>query len=520
MASTRERRLRGDRHGARRGWLAVTLAGSLALAASVAASPPSDEANEATTGGESSEEQGGTSVAPVDLPAALEALLADETLAKARVSVDVVDLETGEHVFERGGDLALNPASNTKLLTTVAALSRLGPDHRFATTVVTDDVKDGVVQDLWLVGGADPTLTTGDLWELATELHARGIRRVRGKVYVDIGRFDREGWPPGFTKKDEIATYRVPTSALAIDENTFEVTIRPGAAGTPPKAVVSPAVRSIDVTNEATTVAGTRNRLIAVVTPSEGETKVVLSGSLGADADASSYRYPLHRPSLHAGETFVLLLEKAGVKVDGERVAIKVAPTKAKVLATHRSDPVSVIVRAINKQSNNFMAEQLAHALSPARGGTAEDGLATIRAVMGELGVPTEGLVIGNGSGLYDNNRVSARQLTALLGAAWRDFRIAPDFVASLSVVGVDGTGKRWLTSSPSRGWIRVKTGTLDGITTLSGYVGAPGRKPVAFALIFNDLPKWSSGKAKRLQYQIAEAIALHLAAPAKPAAQ
>jgi D-alanyl-D-alanine carboxypeptidase/D-alanyl-D-alanine-endopeptidase (penicillin-binding protein 4) len=505
----------------RRGGLAVTLITSIALAASVAASPPTGEkaADTSETDGEAAEGSTPAGVAPADLPAAIDGLLADPAFAKAKISIDVVDLETGERLFERNGDLAVNPASNAKLLTTAAALARLGPDHRFATTVVADDVDDGVVHDLWLVGGGDPTLTTGDLWELATELHARGIRRVRGKVYVDIGRFDREGWPPGFTQKDEIASYRVPTSALAIDDNTFEVTIRPAAAGSAPKAVVSPPVPSITVSNEASTVAGTRNRLIAVVTPSDEDTKVALSGTLGADSEPSAYRYPLHRPSQHAGETFVVLLEKAGVKVDGERVASKPAPTKHKVLATHRSDPLSVIVRAINKQSNNFMAEQLAHSLAQTRGATAEAGLEAIRATIGELGVPVEGLIIGNGSGLYDNNRVSAKQLTALLGAAWRDFRIAPDFVASLSIVGVDGTGKRWLTASPSRGWIRVKTGTLDGITALSGYAGAAGRKPVAFAIVFNDLPRWSAGKAKRAQYQIAEAVALHVAAKA-PAAQ
>ena len=103
---------------------------------------------------------------------------------------------------------------------------------------------------------------------------------------------------------------------------------------------------------------------------------------------------------------------------------------------------------------------------------------------------------------------------TALLTAAWRDFRVAPDFVASLSVVGVDGTGKRWLSSSPSRGWIRVKTGTLDGTTTLAGYAGAPGRAPVAFAILFNELPRASAAKAKQLQYKLAESIALHIASP------
>jgi D-alanyl-D-alanine carboxypeptidase/D-alanyl-D-alanine-endopeptidase (penicillin-binding protein 4) len=140
------------------------------------------------------------------------------------------------------------------------------------------------------------------------------------------------------------------------------------------------------------------------------------------------------------------------------------------------------------------------------------DALARVRSHLATLGIPAEGLRIGNGSGLYDTNRVTATQMTALLGAAWADFKIGSDFAASLAIMGVDGTTRSRLRENSRRGYVRAKTGTLDGVYCLSGYAGAQGRAPIAFSILFNGVAKADAGMARAAQNRIAEVLALYAA--------
>jgi D-alanyl-D-alanine carboxypeptidase/D-alanyl-D-alanine-endopeptidase (penicillin-binding protein 4) len=159
------------------------------------------------------------------------------------------------------------------------------------------------------------------------------------------------------------------------------------------------------------------------------------------------------------------------------------------------------------------MAEQILKTLAPAGGpATFVDALARVRSHLATLGIPAEGLRIGNGSGLYDTNRVTATQMTALLGAAWADFKIGSDFAASLAIMGVDGTTRSRLRENSRRGYVRAKTGTLDGVYCLSGYAGAQGRAPIAFSILFNGVAKADAGMARAAQNRIAEVLALYAA--------
>jgi D-alanyl-D-alanine carboxypeptidase/D-alanyl-D-alanine-endopeptidase (penicillin-binding protein 4) len=172
-----------------------------------------------------------------------------------------------------------------------------------------------------------------------------------------------------------------------------------------------------------------------------------------------------------------------------------------------------MLIRPINKHSNNFMAEQVLKTLAPrSEPATYAAGIAAVKKSLRELGVDLAGARIGNGSGLYDTNRYTPAQMTMLLRKMWSDFRYHADFVASLSVMGIDGTGRSRLQDPSAERWIRVKTGTLDGVSALSGYVGAPGREPIVFSVLFNDLPKGGTSRARDVQNEIAQLIARHAA--------
>ena len=455
-------------------------------------------------------------VEDLSLAGRIDAVLATDALANASIGVSVVDLDDGEVLYQRNAETPLNPASNIKLVTTASALVILGPEHRYPTRLYRNDgaLQGSVIKgDVYLAGSGDPSLVSEDLLAMAGELQALGITRITGGVVVDSSRFDRDELPPGFDQKDELASYRAPSGATSINFNTFVIRVRPGTAeGQPAIAGVDPDVRSIELTNEATTVAGHRRKLFADVEYGK-QTKVRLWGEIGVDAGPGHYRYPVEQPARYAGEALAWALAQRGIRLGRSRIKMGEVPADARLLASHHSAPLSVLVRSVNKWSNNFMAEQILKTLAdPTRPATFDGALDRVRTQLEAFGVLTEGARLGNGSGLYDTNRIKPRQLTSLLAAVYRDFRYRSDFIASLSVMGVDGTARSRIEDTTGARWARVKTGTLEGVSGLSGYVGAIKREPIAFSILFNDLPRGGTRQAREIQDQIVDLIARHAA--------
>jgi D-alanyl-D-alanine carboxypeptidase/D-alanyl-D-alanine-endopeptidase (penicillin-binding protein 4) len=451
------------------------------------------------------------------LPEHIDAALADPALAEATIGVVTIDLETGKVLYQRGEDIALNPASNVKLVTTAAALGMLGPAHRYATRVLRADGSlegDTVRGDVWLSGSGDPELVTAHLYEVASELHAQGIRKISGGIVVDSSRFDADGLPPGYDQKDELASYRAPSGATSVNFNSFVVRARPAdAPGRPPFVGLDPDIDGYEITNEANTVAGARRQLWAAVEHDKGTTKIVLRGKIGVDAGDETLRYPVADPSEHAGRVFAHVLRQAGIKVGRKKIKTGVPPEDARLLAVHWSAPLSVLIRGVNKFSNNFMAEQILKTLAPREApATFTAARERVLEFVKKRGVDTTGLVYGNGSGLYDTNRVTAGQLAKLLAAVDGDDRIRPDFLASLSIMGVDGTTRRRNRDGSAAQWVRAKTGTLDGVSCLSGYVSGRGRRPIAFSILFNGVSEGKTAGARAVQDRITELLARHVA--------
>jgi D-alanyl-D-alanine carboxypeptidase/D-alanyl-D-alanine-endopeptidase (penicillin-binding protein 4) len=336
-------------------------------------------------------------------------------------------------------------------------------------------------------------------------------------VVVDATRFDKDGLPPGFDQKDEFASYRAPLGASSVNFNTYVVVVHPGdAAGSPAEVMVNPPVSSFQVVNKVTTAQGVRNRVAVSIDDDGPKTKITVSGSIGVDAARGSYRYPVKDPSRYAGEVFALALRQAGVRLGRSKVSSDELPNRVERFGVHRSPTLGVLIRSVNKLSNNFMAEQILRTLGGDDAATAAASLERLREWTREIEIPQTGLSLGNGSGLYDNNRISAAQMTQMLARMYADFRYRADYLASFAVMGVDGTTRRRLDESPARRWIRAKTGTLDGVSALSGYAGAEGRAPIAFSILMNDLGRWETGAARRVQNEIAEMLALELVRPTR----
>jgi D-alanyl-D-alanine carboxypeptidase/D-alanyl-D-alanine-endopeptidase (penicillin-binding protein 4) len=406
----------------------------------------------------------------------------------AVISVEVADVDTGQILASFHEHTAVNPASNAKLYTAAAALATLHGDHRF-TTALLGTVKGGTVTgNLVLRGFGDPSLTTADLFELAQQLKGAGVRQVAGDVMVDQRFFDEESTPPGFEQQpNEWASFRAPVSAVAVNENTVTLSVRPTEIGAPAVVHFDPP-GFVDVEGDVKTAAGGADTVGLELSGNGGRLHAKLSGAVSRDSHLVRYTRRVDDPTLLAGYALKAALEQFEVKVGGD---VKVAAGKeGPVIVHHESAPLSALLYSLGKQSDNFYAEMVFKSLGgEAKGRPAKSaaGADIVERWVEKVGAGDTGLVIKNGSGLFDSNRTTAASVVALLRAAWRDPSVQPEFVAQLSVGGVDGTLKHRFRGGRARRLVRAKTGTLEDAAALSGYLLSPsGHGAVAFAILFN----------------------------------
>jgi D-alanyl-D-alanine carboxypeptidase/D-alanyl-D-alanine-endopeptidase (penicillin-binding protein 4) len=442
-------------------------------------------------------------------------------LADAKIGILIRDLSTDQVLYQKNHDKPFNVASNTKIPTAVAALGLLGPDFRFRTTLSAEAIdSDGTIPgDLYIRSHADPTLTTWDLRELAEELALTGTKEVKGALVVDGSYFDSDILPPHFDEQPkEQAGFRAPVAATSLNFNTVAIVVTPSTSGVGnANVLIDPKNDYVKIVGAISTVSSGRTRIRLDAKPKRGTLEVKVSGQIRREIRKKRFRLRVPDPVRYLGSAFRELLKSHGITVRGKRIRVRKTPDRARVLATRESPALAEVVRALGKYSNNYVAEMLLKTIgaeslgSNRRPATWKDGLETVREYLkGTIEVKGE-FYYGNGSGLFSSNRFTPEQLVQILSAAYRDFRIGPDFVSSLSISGADGTIRRRMTGGAAERVVRAKTGTLESVSALSGYVAIDGRVPVAFSVIVNDVPRWRTNDARSLQDAVATAVAQYL---------
>jgi D-alanyl-D-alanine carboxypeptidase/D-alanyl-D-alanine-endopeptidase (penicillin-binding protein 4) len=397
----------------------------------------------------------------------------------------------GQTLVDIDGERPLNPASNAKLLTMAAVLSELGPQWRF-TTRLYGHVRGDTVERLVIWSNGDPTLDRSVLLDLAFQLVQRGIKHV-GQLLVDQSFFDDKFVPPAFEQQpNEWATFRAPVSAVAFDSNTVSISVYPAQPDQPASVRTFPPSFT-NVVNVSQTARSGSKSTIRVLTTAEGpKIKVNVSGSLASDAGPAMFWRRADDPRLLAGYALTDILGVLGVTVSNS-VDLGAAEKDA-VLAQHSSQELATLVQRLGKDSDNFVAEMLvkalgAHAMS--RPGTSEDGMEVVRRFAEQVHPLEPGSRLINGSGLYDSNRLSAALLADVLRHLRRDRRWGPEFLASLAVAGRDGTLRTRLNKNVATSTVRGKTGTLNQVVSLSGYLDVDhATEPWVFSIIVNGIEK------------------------------
>ncbi len=421
----------------------------------------------------------------------IDSLLAKPHMRGARLGLIVESLGTGEVLFERDADVPMTPASNMKVVTGAAALALLGPDYRFETVVAArSPVTGGVIEgDLYVVGTGDPSLVSEQLWKLVEAIRVRGIRRVAGDLILDASHFDNETVASPDVANGQRA-YHARTGALSLNFNSIAVYVSPGdRAGDPARVALAPETGFVEIRNQATTCTSRRSSTLAAKrTYENGRNVVTVSGRHPADAGTKAFYRNLEDPVLHFGTLLSEFLADQGIAVDG-LVRAGEAPEDAQVLYVHESKPLSLIVRDLNKFSNNFVAEQLLKSMGATMfgpPGTTAVGARAVGAFLQGAGVDSAAYRVIDGSGFSRDNRLTPRAIVKVLRRALSDFRIRYEYAASLSVSGIDGTLSGRMGYAGLEGAVRAKTGLLDGVTAISGVARTLAGEDVLFSIIVN----------------------------------
>ena len=340
------------------------------------------------------------------------------------------------------------------------------------------------------------------------------------EVIVDGSYFDGQTLPPGFERQpEEISAFRAAVGAVSVNANAFTLRVSPGAQAGAPAQVWVDAEGYFALQNELTTTDAGPPKVIASQRTKDEKLQLRVTGSMPVGSASVAYKRRVESPLHYAGYALVEALRDQRIQVP-RRVRLGKLPAGSALLASRRSPPLSVMLHALGKQSDNFTAEMLLLVLGAERvgvpGKTANGARVALQALQ-KLGVSTAGMKVLNGSGLFADNRVSASQLSALLRAIYTRADLAPEFLAQLAIGGVDGTLAERFDQLPAPRTVRAKTGTLASVAALSGYaLGRTPERALAFSVLTNDVGG-KVGQARALADQIASACAFHLWSADKP---
>ena len=437
--------------------------------------------------------------------------------------VQLLDLDSGEIVYQNNEEKLFVPASNAKLYSTALALTRLGPDRRFATKLVAAaplGAGGAVEGDLLLIGGADPNFSSrivpynpkaeygDDLLEpirrLAKQAYESGLRKVAGNIVGDDSRFVWTPYPEGWSLEDSTWSYGAPVSALSFNDNRIQVLVRPGTGdGRPATLRLEPAVDYyvvLNLTRTATTRTVARNLSIEL----KPEQKAVrLWGDISVRSPGRELSIAVDDPALFAAMALKQELERLGVEVSGAAAAkhydltdvpdLKGGPPASLQaypleLAAIESAQLREIIKITNKTSQNLHAEMLLREVGyTLRGvGSHEAGIEEMRTFLKEAGLGPWEFFLSDGSGLSRKDLVSPAATVKLLRYMWES-PLRDAYVGSLATAGEDGTLDWRFSRSTAKNRVRAKTGTLSHITALSGYATTLDGRHLAFSVFVNN---------------------------------
>jgi D-alanyl-D-alanine carboxypeptidase/D-alanyl-D-alanine-endopeptidase (penicillin-binding protein 4) len=448
------------------------------------------------------------SAAPV--PTTIEQTMTAQGLPANAVSFVILDADSGRVVMSQNPTAPRSPASTIKTVTTFAALDLLGPTFTWQTRAWN---RGG---DLILQGGGDPYITMERWWSFVQGLRVAGLKSIPGDIVIDNTAFSLPPEDPGAFDGRPNRAYNLVPDALMVNFQSVEFKLAANAETREVDVVANPAPVNLAIENHirfaAGRCSGAAGRVDFEVDPNWD--RAVFSGALSPHCAQRYIARVMLQPPSYAYGTFVELWRQSGGEFSG-KLRIEPTPSDARLLFTFNSLTLAEIVRLTNKFSNNLLARHLFLTIGAQRSGgpaTLEKSKAAIAEWGRDRGFDLSGAELDNGSGLSRSERISVLQMARILTAA-RQSQFAPEYLASLPLAGMDGTLRARMKDTPA-GAVRLKTGHIDGVSGVAGYVTTAGGKTYVLVSLVNH-PRADYGAGEPLHAALVEWIlksgALHV---------
>jgi D-alanyl-D-alanine carboxypeptidase/D-alanyl-D-alanine-endopeptidase (penicillin-binding protein 4) len=418
------------------------------------------------------------------------------------IGVSVLDLTTGEVLYQRNAQRSFIPASNMKLFSDAAALMALGPDYRFQTKLSTNasSIENGTLNgSIFIHLPGDPSLTRHDLADLLRELQILGIKRIHGNVILVSNNSAVSAYAPGWVEKDYKYSYGAPLAPVVLDENRLWVTVNPANKVGAPAVVEYGEQNGIVLHNQVKTVASEKGCGVGVNL--DAENQLTTTGCVGAGQWAVQQRVPIINPLRYMQAIVRGELANLNIAVDGQ-IQLGNTTKNTLLIASHSSKPIAQLLADTLKPSDNLYADSLfLHAATKINGSPlnwAQAQQVVKNFLQQQTGVNLQTAVLTDGSGLSRQDLLSPQQTVGLLQFLHQKFPLSYEYIAALPIAGQDGTLQRRLRLPSQKGLVRAKTGTMSGIVGLSGYLYTANSHTLAFAIFVNRTPQTPSNVAGR----------------------
>lgn len=426
-----------------------------------------------------------------ELPQPVRHILDIRKVTHDSLSVFVQDVDSGEIVLKWQDDVPRNPASTMKLLTTLVGLDLLGSTYKWMTDVFAlGEIEDGRLDgDLLMRGQGDPFLVTERVWQMLRLVRQAGIHEIDGNLLIDDSYFGVPAHDPAEFDRQPLRAYNVAPNALLMNFKVVRYWFEPDHDRNAVRVWVDPPLDNLRVENKLALrrgYCGGYQRGITI-TANEAIDKMIFSGRFPTGCK----NYAMDRTALSHNEfaygLFTSVWRESGGEFRGGWMNAK-APDDVEPIVSFESLPLAEIISRVNKNSNNVMARQILYTLSAevlGPPGTEAGGRKVIEDWLADTGIEFPTLMLDNGAGLSREARISAREFGALLEYAWRK-PYMPEYLASMAVSGLDGTLRRKFDDARLTGQAHLKTGSLDDVAAIAGFLQARSGRRFAVVMLHN----------------------------------
>ncbi len=418
----------------------------------------------------------------------LDSLLGSEILESSEYGISVFDLTEGKSVYKYQDEKLFRPASVEKVITTIAAIDKLGENYTFITQLCyTGEIKNGILNgNLYVVGGFDPEFMESDMDKIVDEIKKKGITGIRDSLIFDVSMKDSAYWGPGWAWDDEGFSFQPHLSPLMVNRGCLDVTVSPLSKNVPPKIKVSPISNYYNVINRAKSRNHSAGKLIVKRDFIKPSNDIVVYGNA---AYKTTKRVSVANSTDLFVRLFVSKLTKNGISANRYEFGELPNDINSYNNLYTLNRPFQMVLNSALKKSDNLSAEailfNLASKSSNKKRVGFNDGTTAINEFIKKtLGFNPTKYSIVDGSGISMYNYVSPELILEFLKYAYFSPNIFYSFYNALPITGVDGTMKNRMRFSQAHGNVRAKTGTLTGVSSLAGYAKAKNGHMYAFVII------------------------------------